>query len=63
MAENKVLNVAALCEKLLQDDAALAKKAADKVQAAAQGKSEKEAAMLAAQQCRKLLLKEDSYAF
>ncbi len=63
MAENKVLTTAELCEKLLQDDAALAKKAAAKVETAVQGKSEKEAAMLTAQQCRKLLLKEDSYAF
>lgn len=63
MTENKVLNTAELCALLLQDDMELAKKAAAKVEAAAQGKSEKEAAVLAAQQCRKLLLKEDGYAF
>ena len=62
MAENemKTLSTAELCEKLLQDGE-LAKKAAAKVDAA--GKSSSEAVIAAVQQCRKLLLKDDSSAF
>lgn len=64
MAENetKKISAAELCRKLLQDDK-LAEKASAKLNSAVQGKSDTEAAMITAQQCRKLLLKNDSYAF
>lgn len=51
-----------LCEKLLQDKT-LAEKAMAKLNTAIAGKSANEAAVVAAQHCRKLLLKEDAYAF
>ena len=51
-----------LCAKLLQDEK-LAEKAMAKLNSAVQGKSAHEAAVLAAQHCRKLLIREDSSAF
>lgn len=63
MAENKkVFSVELLCKQLLQDDA-LAEKAISKITASVQGKSDKEAAVAATQQCRRLLLRGDSAAF
>ena len=51
-----------LCEKLLQDEK-LAEKAMAKLHTATAGKPANEAALITAQYCRKLLLKEDAYAF